>query len=306
MKLTQLETFAQVAALGSVSRAAHALGLAQSLVSRNLAQLEREWGDRLFERTGRGMALSEFGRRMLPEVAHLVGQSRRVAEAARDGAGVPSGTVCIGIVPSLATGLASRLFEDLRQSAPRITLSFMEGFSGTLDERLADGRVDMAIINRYGRTRHRNEDVLGRVETLLVRGASDERRLAGPVALRALATMPLVLPPAPNGLRSMLDQHCRKLGIELDVVVEADSLIAMKDILMSGHARTLLPYVAVSADVAAGRLLVTRLVQPSLPRTITLGTTPARPLSRSARFVLARIRRLMPQFLQPARPGHDP
>ena len=75
MNLKQLETLALVAELGSLSRAARTLGVAQSLVSRGIGQLEAEWGDRLFERTGRGVVLSEFGRRVMPQVELLLAQS---------------------------------------------------------------------------------------------------------------------------------------------------------------------------------------------------------------------------------------
>ncbi len=76
MKLKQLDTFLRVADMKSLSRAALASDMAQSLVSRQIAMLEAEWGRRLFDRTGRGMALSDFGRRIYPEVQRVVEQVR--------------------------------------------------------------------------------------------------------------------------------------------------------------------------------------------------------------------------------------
>lgn len=78
MNLKQLQTFVLVADLGSLSRAATAMDMAPSLVSRQIGQLEGEWGDRLFERTGRGMALSDFGRRMLGEAKLVLDQVQRL------------------------------------------------------------------------------------------------------------------------------------------------------------------------------------------------------------------------------------
>ncbi len=68
MNFKHLHTFLQVADMKSLSRAAIALDTAQSLVSRQVALLEGAWGRRLFDRTGRGMVLSEFGQRMYPEM----------------------------------------------------------------------------------------------------------------------------------------------------------------------------------------------------------------------------------------------
>jgi DNA-binding transcriptional LysR family regulator len=61
--------FVRVAALGSLSKAAAVLDVPQSIVSRNVALLERECGERLFRRTGRGVVLTELGEQLLPRVS---------------------------------------------------------------------------------------------------------------------------------------------------------------------------------------------------------------------------------------------
>lgn len=168
MNVKPLVTFCLVADLGSLSRAAVAAGLAQSLVSRHIAQLESQWGDRLFVRTGRGMALSEFGQRMHPEIKRVLEQLAHLETLARDTAGVVSGTVHVGVLPSMSRQLLPLLFSDLRNQAPAVRLHIGEGFSGELDEQLATGKLDMAVINRYGSSTGRGEDVLGTVDTFLV------------------------------------------------------------------------------------------------------------------------------------------
>jgi LysR family transcriptional regulator, nitrogen assimilation regulatory protein len=139
MNLKQLQSFQRVAEHGSLARAAVATDLAESLISRQIAALEREWGDRLFERTGRGMLLSDFGRRMLPEVRAALDQVEHLGGLAREAAGVPTGTVHVGVLPSLAGQLLPLLLADLRGSAPAVTLHATEGFSGSLDEQPAAG-----------------------------------------------------------------------------------------------------------------------------------------------------------------------
>src|SRR5262245_8358541 len=168
MNLKQLQSFVHVAHQGSLARAAAATDLAESLISRHISALESAWGDRLFERTGRGMALSEFGRRMLPEVRAALEQVTRLDAIARESAGVPTGTVHVGVLPSLAPQLLPQLFADLRSGAPGVTLHAAEGFSGNLDEQLASGRLDVAVINRYGPAAARGEEVLGTADTYLV------------------------------------------------------------------------------------------------------------------------------------------
>lgn len=297
MNLKQLQSFVHVAEQGSLARAGAATDLAESLISRHVAALEAEWGDRLFERTGRGMALSEFGRRMLPEVRAALEQVGRLETVARDSAGVPTGTVHVGVLPSLAPQLLPLLFADLRAGAPGVTLHAAEGFSGNLDEQLASGRLDIAVINRYGPASARNEEVLGTADTWLIGKAGSPLLEEDSVPFKALAGVPLVLPSTPNGLRVTLDQLSRRHGIQLDIVMEVDSSGSMKDVALSGHAYTLLPLMAVKDELARGTLGAARVVKPGIRRTIALALTTQRPLSRAARHVASRIRALAPRLV---------
>ncbi|BCZ84618.1 LysR family transcriptional regulator [Paraburkholderia terrae] len=297
MNLKQLETFAVVAELGSISRAAQALGVAQSLVSRNLTQLEEEWRDRLFDRTGRGVVLTEFGRRVQPEVTLLLNQAERLQLAIRESAGALTGTVHIGMLPSLAPQLLPRLFADISENAPGVKLHVAEGFSGSLDEQLGSGRLDMIVVNRYGTAQGRHEDVLGVVDTFLVGDPQHEVFGRSTIGFRRLADLRLVLPAAPNGLRAVLDHVAREQGVALNIVMEVDTLTAMKDVAASGGAFTILPELAVREELRVGRLAAARIERPAIRRTIALGFTRQRPLLKAARFVGSRVRDLATNLL---------
>ncbi|WP_454724858.1 MULTISPECIES: LysR family transcriptional regulator [Cupriavidus] len=297
MNLRQLETLVLVAELGSLSRAARATGVAQSLVSRSIGQLEAQWGDRLFERTGRGVVLSEFGRRIFPQVQLLLAQSARLADEVKEAAGVPSGVVRVGVLPSMARRLVTRLFEDTRAKAPGVLLHISEGFSGQLDEQLASGRIDMAVVSRYGHGPRQDEDIVGQVGTYLICAGTHALARRREITLRELAGLPLVLPSAPNGLRSILDQHARQHGIALDVVLEVESLATMKQVVMGGHAMTILPLLGVDDEIRAGQLGALEIRKPEIPRTIAIGITRHHPLSRAARYVLARLHDVVPALI---------
>lgn len=297
MKLKQLSTFLLVADMQSLSRAAIASDTAQSLVSRQIAMLEAAWGGRLFERTGRGMALSDFGKRMYPEVKRVVDQLAQLDTTASEAAGVLTGTVHVGVLPSLSRQLLPLLLADMRERAPALRLHVLEGFSGTLDEQLASGRLDMIVVNRYGSSALRGEDVLGKVDTFLI-GKAGRPELAGAtMPFRALAGLPLVLPAVPNGLRATLDVLSRRHNVALDIVMEVDTATSMKDVAASGHAFTLLPKTAVVQEVASGLLGACRVASPGIRRTIALSLTRQRPLSEGARLVASRVRLLASALL---------
>lgn len=298
MTFRQLSTFLLVADMQSLSRAAIALDLAQSLVSRQIAMLEKEWGQRLFDRTGRGMTLSDFGRQMYPEVKRAVGQMQQLDAVAREAAGVLTGTVHVGVLPSMSRQLLPMLLAEVRKQAPALRLHVVEGFSGSLDEQLASGRVDMIVVNRYGTSALRGEDVLGKVDTFLVGKPGSPQLSQQTIAFRDLEGIPFVLPATPNGLRTTLDTLGRKHGISIDVLMEVDTSTAMKDVAMSGHAFTLLPATAIREELSAGKLTAVRLVRPGISRTIALSLTRHHPLSPGARLVASLVREFAVQLLR--------
>lgn len=300
MDLKHLETIALVASTGSLSRAARTLGIAQSLVSRKIAQIEEEWGDRLFERTGRGVVLSEFGQRIFPHIQILLAQSARLQEEVKNASGVPYGLVRIGVLPSLAQRLIPTLLDALHTTAPGVRLRVSEGFSGQLDDGLERGHLDVAIFNQYdpNPSPRKGTDVLVTVDSYLI--CSPQHPLVGrkSIAFRDLEALPLVLPAAPNGLRASLDVLARQHGITLEVAVEVETLNTMKAVAIAGHAATILPLLAVDEEITSGKLKSIEITDPHLPRSISLGITGHHPLSRAARYVISRLRVIVPQVTQ--------
>lgn len=288
MNFKLFETFIQVAECGSLSRAADTLGVAQSIVSRNIAKLEALWHARLFDRTGRGVVATEFGRAMMPEVAALLRQFHRVEEVVRDQADVLAGVVRVGIIPSMARMTLPTVLQRLQECAPQIRMLVFEGRSGHIDDWLHSGRIDMAVVNRY--ELRGDEDRLGEMGTYLVCSPTHKFARQPTVTFQELADLRLVLPPTPSGLRTILDQHARGFGLGFEVVAETESLAATKEIVMSGRGMTVLPLCAVYPEVSMGRLAAMQIVEPAIPRQITLATTHRHTLSRSARYVMTTIR----------------
>jgi len=243
------------------------------------------------------MALTDFGRRMLPEANLALEQLDRLGEVAREAAGTLTGTVNIGVLPSMSRQLLPLLIADLRSTAPAVRLNVTEGFSGHLDQQLTSGRLDMMVVYRYGPSGLGGEEILGTVDTCLVGRPDDPLLSGGSVAFRDIGNRPLVLPSRPNGLRLALDQISRHHGLDLNVVMEVDTGNAMKDIALSGEALTLLPRLAVVDEVVAGRLRAVKVIRPAIPRTIALSLATNRPMSKAARFVAGRLRQLAASVL---------
>jgi len=292
MDLQKWELFSKVAECGSLTKAAVMLDTAQSAVSRQINALEKECGGRLFLRTGRGVKLTEAGERILPRVRALLAEAEQIGNEVKATAGTPSGTVRLGIIPSIAYPLLNRLLRQIATQYPQVHLQLFEGSSGQLDEMLNTGRVDIAMLYRYGKALPPSEIAVAIVDTYLVGPMGDEITSREKINFSELDGLRFVLPCVPNGLRSTLDQLTRRKGISMAVAIEANSIPIMKDVVADGGGYTVLPLHVVIDEVQTGRLQAARIVSPGIERMITLCTTTSHPLSLAARTVAGMTRRI--------------
>lgn len=292
MELKTLRAFVKVAELGNISQAAIFLGLTQPSLSRIIAALESEFGGPLFYRTGRGVTLTEIGEAALPRARSILINSEQLSSDMRDLVKAPSGVVTVALLPSLMRDLAGNLFEEVRRLFPEVRLRMLEGFSSQIEEWLADGRADIALLSRYREGHGNAEEVLSSSHLMLV-SISGAQPQGGTVKFSELANLPLVLPAAPNGLRVAVDDVARRLRVGIQVIFEADSLQAQKEIISRQACYAVLSPQTINREVAQGIFDARRIVEPELPRLVVMSTTTQRPLSRAAREVSRIVRRLM-------------
>lgn len=302
MEFRQLRYFARVAETGSVSKAAAALAVAQPAISRHISQLEEEFGTPLFYRNGRGVSLTEAGEVLLERTRSILDEIRRAEEDVRAVIGIASGAVTLGTPPTVGQVFVVPLITRLRQVHPNLSLEVAEAFSGYVNEWLANGALDVAVLYDAPRTRHLVTEELLTEELYHVSagpGTVDPSRYADPARepeptdLAALAHRPLVLPRRPHGLRLLIDRSAQDAQVELDILFELDSLSITKELVAAGVADTVLPFAAVHQDVIAGRMSARRVVNPSLTRTLVLATSSQRPLTVSTRAVVAELKSVM-------------
>lgn len=294
MDLNRLRLFVQVADAGSLSKVAVLHDAVQSAISRQISALERESGGRLFDRTGRGLALTDRGRRLYPEVKALLTEADRVEGLLRGSDELPVGEVRIGLMPSVAELLLADLFARSRSQYPDLRLRLFEGSNGQLDAWVATGHVDLAVLYRYGHQSRALEEPLFDVETFLVGAPGDPLTSAASVPFAMLDGLPLVLPGEPNALRVVLDRLARRQapGFRLNPVLEADSLPIQRSLASHGQAYAVHGGVMVPRDVLSGIVSAAPLVDPGIRRTVVVASTTQRPQTRAAREVTRVLRQI--------------
>lgn len=274
--------FLQVSASGSLSRAAAALDMPQSMVSRNIAQLEQQCGERLFRRTGRGVVLTEFGEQMLPRVTRLAAEADALADDIRSARGQPAGEVLLGLLPSAVNHYAGPLFAAVRAELPAVRLHLTEAASAQLEEYLREGRVDMAIVFKEDEASIGDCQLLSRVPLHLVGPVGDRVVAKADVPLGALSGLPLVVPSRPHLLRARLDRLAGQYGLALRAAVEVDSVRLQYEVVAAGGGYAIASVLPGKLD---GRLASSRIVGPLLERFVVLAESPRRPHTRATRAV---------------------
>ncbi|MGX1186431.1 LysR family nitrogen assimilation transcriptional regulator [Pseudomonas sp. F-14 TE3623] len=285
--------FIRVAEVGSLSKAATLLDMPQSMVSRNIALLESQCGERLFHRTGRGVVLTEFGEQLLPCVSSLLVEAQSIVDDIRNLRGKPVGEVVVGMLPSAVRRYAGTLFAAVSEHMPGVRLHLIEGASAQLEEQLHDGRLDMALVLREDETSIGEAYPLVRVPLHLVGPATDPVIGNRDIPLKQLSGLPLVVPGRPHLLRARLDHLAVEHSMALCVAVEADSVQLQYEVVAAGGGYAI---ASVLPDSLDQRLTSSRIVEPVLERFVVLVESPRRPLTRASR----EVRRLICDLAMPS------
>ena len=267
--------------MGSLSKVAIAYGTSQPHISRRIGDLERECGGRLFQRTGRGVALTELGQRVVPRIRAWLTSTEQLANDVRTSAGTPIGTVRIGTLPSTAHPLLTTLYYRLKKRYPLVQLAVREGQGAQLETWLEDGSVDLAVLYRTSPTPRNGDTYLVETATYLVGPESDKVTSHATVAFAALDHLPLVLFCRPSSWRNRLEELSTAHGITLNVALEADSLSLQTQIVAGGGMYALLGPYAIASAQRNCRLQAAKIVNPSVKRHIALA------MSRHGEMTLA-------------------
>jgi LysR family nitrogen assimilation transcriptional regulator len=286
MQLHDFKLFLEVAEVGSLTKVAAQRQTVQSHISRQISAFERQCGGPLFRRTGRGVALTELGQHVAVKARLWISQTEEFMADIRQSARIPMGEVRLGILPSAAHPLMTRVFARLHQEYPQIRLNVREGQGGELDAMLDAGSVDMAILFRYDRPRQGDEMLLATVGTYLVSGPGLALTQGETVEFKRLQGLPLVLPRRPAHWRAILDETARSQGFELNAIIEADSLRLQKEVVAEHpHLYALLGPFSIDPELRTGRLQAAKVLGPDLRRHITLALPRQGQLTQASRIV---------------------
>jgi LysR family nitrogen assimilation transcriptional regulator len=285
MELRQLRYFVAIADSGSFTKAAERVFVAQSALSYQLAQLEAELGAALFERSHRGVLLTEAGQRFFPHAVSILRQTDEACASVKSEHLEPEGKVVFGIPHSVSQALALPLIREVRLKYPKVKIELTEELTGNLTRQLRTGQIQLAVLFDDGLlgglavTKVLKEQ-LSLIEPVNPIKTKKKSTLTGrPLSLRQALSKPLILPASPHGVRPIIEQAALKAGLQAPQVdADISSISILRTSLLAGMGRTLLPVMPLQQEIQSGSLMARPVSQLSR----VLGVCSSADIPRSA------------------------
>jgi LysR family nitrogen assimilation transcriptional regulator len=296
MELRSLHYFVRIAELGSITRAAAHLHVAQPALTRHVQRLEDELNVALFTRANRGVRLTEAGQKLLDGATRILRDIERTGDEIRAQDAHPSGKIVLGITPTLCPVLVPDLFARMRRDYPMIELKVMHAGMVRLEEFVIDGRVDIALLSELSRSRLVQSTRLAEEEMVLV--TRPGARAPGIVGGDELRRTPLILG---DGLRAAMDGLLAGHEIELNVQTELNDHETIRLMVAQGAGAAVLPLSSVSRETARGPLEAHRITETGVFRTLALGVRASRNASLAREAIARTIRAMVEEMADDGR-----
>jgi len=278
LDLGQLEAFVQVANQRSFSRAAEALFLTQPSVTARIQSLERDLGERLFERSGRGIRLTEVGECFLPHAERVLQALNAGRDAIESLRNLQSGSLVLASATTVSTYILPGLLKTFRARYPRIEVSVRTGRSEQVLQMMLQDEAQVGLVRAVY---HQDIETRGLIEDELVLVANAEHELAGAgsVTVEQLGDHPFIFFDRNSSYYSLAQGIFRQHGVVPRTQMELDSMEATKKMVEEGLGIAMLPKIALERELAAGILKVIEIADmPNPTRQIALISRKSRPL----------------------------
>jgi DNA-binding transcriptional LysR family regulator len=282
LEVRRLQALHEIAAAGSFSGAAAALGYTQSAVSQQIAALERETGLHLLDRGTRPVSLTEAGRALLSAAEPIFGHMSQAEQIVAELAEVRAGQLRLAAFPSACSTIVPEAIALVRSEHPDTDVRLVEGEPDDAARLLKAGEVDLAVAYTYPALDEVHEPGLEETplfdEALQLVLPKGHRLLRhDTVRLRDLATERWIVPPADGpsgGYRLMLVAACHGAGFEPRIAFEIEDTRAGEALVAESLGVALLPELALKPITHS--VVACRLDEPSLMRRVWAWTLPGR------------------------------
>lgn len=254
MDFGQIEAFLQVAQHRSFSRAAEVLQLTQPSITARIQALERELGEELFERGGRGVRLTDAGAAFRPYSERILQTLQEGRDAVEEVRNIQLGSLRVGSAITISTYVLPKILQQFSHAYPGVDVFIRTGRSEQVLSMLLADEVHLGLVRSLANADVETVDLYDD-EIVLV--APPDHRFAASRRARVAdaAGEPIVLFDRGSSYYGLINNFFRQAGVIPNVAMELDSLEATKRMVEEGLGIALIPLVTVERELSAGTLV---------------------------------------------------
>jgi DNA-binding transcriptional LysR family regulator len=290
MDTKQLAAFCAVVERRSFSQAADQLGVTQPAVSLQIRSLEQRIGQQLLDRSGRRVEPTEAGLRLYRGAQRLIAlEEQLLAELGEEAEGELEGRLEIGASTGPGGSVLPVLLGEFQKLHPQVHVALTVSDTHTVIERVGRRELELGVVGASGRHRGVTFEPFYRDEVVLAVPAGHPR--AGKsLTLDELKAEPLVLMQDGAGIRQMMDDELRELGLrlrDLNVKLELGLQESARAAVLAGYGATFISRIAIEGDLAAGAVGIARVQGLEPARDVQLVRATGRAETRIAHELVA-------------------
>ena len=253
MDFGQVEAFVQVATHHSFSRAAEALSLTQPSITARIQSLERQLGEELFERGGRGVKLTDAGNAFLPYIERLLQTLQEGRDAVEEVRNAQLGSLRLGSAITISTYVLPKILHNFCRRHPGVDVVIRTGRSEQVLHMLLADEVQVGLARSLTNTEVETIPLYDD-EIVLVAPPSHPFARGTPTVAEA-ASEPIVLFDRGSSYYGLIHNFFRQAGVIPNVAMELDSLEATKRMVEEGLGIALVPLVTIERELRMGTLV---------------------------------------------------
>ena len=284
MDTKQLAAFCAVVERRSFSQAADQLGVTQPAVSLQIRSLEQRVGQRLLDRSGRRVEPTEAGLRLYRGAQRLLSLEQELLAGLEEAEGELKGKLEIGASTGPGGTVLPVILGEFQQVHPLVHVALTVSDTHTVVEQVGRRELELGIVGVAGRHRSVTFEPFYRDEVVLAVPAG-HKRAGKSMTLDELKAEPLVLMQEGAGIRQMIDEELRELGLrlrDLNVKLELGLQESARAAVLGGFGATFISRIAIEGDLAAGTLAIARVEGLEPARDVQLARASGRAETRVA------------------------
>ena len=239
MDFDQLNTFLEVAKLGSFSRAAEKVLRSQPAVSAQIRQLEQEYGHKLFDRSTKSVRLTPAGEVVLDYARQLLALRTTSLQATSAWNGVPTGTLSIGDNEGTFLYVLPKVFAEYHRKFRKVKISVYRSFTHKVSEKVEEGAIDLGVVTTPVKSSSLTAIPVFRDRILLMAGPRSPLFNRKSVTLQEFAQQPLIMPKT-GSIRKLMEKNLRPYREHLNITMELTSVVMIKQFVMDGFGVSLI------------------------------------------------------------------